>query len=351
MIVSPSHASSSVDRSAVLTRNLNDVELGALDALAEELVSRFETAESEFFADEAGRMALALPISLRHLGYEFRLGRAARVLRLRGLALDEATLMPTPPSWDTPWIEPRILKLEVCHALIASLLGDIFGWHTQENGRFFRHIIPNPEDAREQLGSSSDVDLEWHNEEAFHPARADWIVLMCYRNHERAVTTVCPTSLIKLDTETAAILRQRRFVITPDKSHRPQFNSSSHWQLGEQDFERIEAMLSRPEPLPLLTGPALDPFIRVDPAFMRAVDLEAQRALERLRAEIDAKLIDVVLESGDFLLIDNLRAVHGRRAYEPLYGPRQRWMRRVNVARDLAKGGDNLVAGPKRRFL
>jgi len=59
------------------------------------------------------------------------------------------------------------------------LFGEIFGWHTQENGRFFRHVIPNRKDEGEQLGSGSSVDLEWHNEESFNPPRADWIALKC----------------------------------------------------------------------------------------------------------------------------------------------------------------------------
>jgi Fe(II)/alpha-ketoglutarate-dependent arginine beta-hydroxylase len=326
-------------------------ELTAIEGIATRLIKGINTVESEVFADDVALAAEELPLSLRLLARDFRVGHGPQVLWLKGLDIQEGDLMGTPESWDCSWTESRILALEVRHALVASLFGYIFGWHTQENGRFFRHIIPNRADEREQLGSSSAVDLEWHNEEAFHPSRADAILMMCYRNHERAETTVCPSATLELDPATVAILRQARFVILPDKSHRPDFNKSSQWQLAAADFQRIEAMLTDPAPQPILTGPMEAPYIRIDPAFMHAIDAESAAALETIKAEVGRKLHGIVLEPGDLLLVDNLRAVHGRRSYRPNYGPRQRWMRRVNLTADLAKGGQNLVAGSKRRFL
>jgi Fe(II)/alpha-ketoglutarate-dependent arginine beta-hydroxylase len=334
----------------ITPRTFTGDEVEAINALTDELAGHFTTVESEDFADAVGRAAQSLPLSLRLLAYEHRLGKGERCLLLKGLVIADDQLMPTPASWDNSWSEPRILKIEIRHALVASLFGDIFGWHTQENGRYFRHVIPHRKDEGEQLGSGSSVDLEWHNEEAFHPSRADLIALNCYRNHERAVTTVCTASSLELSRQTKEILRQPRFVIVPDKSHRPDFNKSTQWVLSAADFSRIEKMLNNPEPDAILAGPDHDPFIRIDPAFMYAIDPEAEAALNEIKAEVDKKQLDVVLESGDFLIIDNLRAVHGRRKYKPEYGPAQRWMRRVNIAADLAKSGKNIWVGNRRRF-
>ena len=326
-------------------------ELLSLNRIAMQLAKRFVSCESEAFATAAALAALELPFSLRSKAKSFALDQRSSALLLKGFSINEATLMATPPSWDTPWEQPLIHQLEVTQALIASLFGEIFGWHTQENGRFFRHIIPHPADASEQLGSSSTVDLEWHNEEAIHPSRADWVVLMCYRNLERAGTTICPTSILDLEADTEAVLRTDRFIIVPDKSHRSDFNQSKHWQLSSEDFARIERMLGSPEPQPVLTGPSEFPYMRIDPAFMHGIDAEAVAALEAIKAEINRKLIDVVIEAGDFLIINNLRTVHGRRAYRPLYGPQQRWMRRVNVACDVNKAGQVITIGTPRRFI
>jgi len=160
------------------------------------------------FAAAASLAAEELPLTLRQKAKSFALDQNASALLLKGFRIDDATLMATPTSWDTPWEVAQIHLLEVTQALIASLFGEIFGWQTQENGRFFRHIIPHPADAVEQLGSSSAVDLQWHNEEAFHPARADWVVLMCYRNREQAIMTICPMSAIQR-TRAAKISRSR----------------------------------------------------------------------------------------------------------------------------------------------
>jgi len=121
--------------------------------------------------------------------------------------------------------------------------------------------------------------------------------------------------------------------------------------LSAEDFQRIEKMLTHPDPQPVLTGPSDDPFLRIDPAFMYAIDPEAEQALKEIKAEVDSKLVDVVLQPGEFLVIDNLRCVHGRRRYKPQYGAQKRWMRRVNIAVDLAKGGQNIWMGSRRRFL
>jgi Fe(II)/alpha-ketoglutarate-dependent arginine beta-hydroxylase len=338
---------------AVDLRIFTAEELRGLNRIAAQLALRFNTCESPSFAAAASLAAEELPLTLRQKAKSFALDQNASALLLKGFRVDDATLMATPTSWDTPWEVAQIHRLEVIQALIASLFGEIFGWQTQENGRFFRHIIPNPADALEQLGSSSAVDLQWHNEEAFHPARADWIVLMCYRNLEHAVTTLCPMSAIQLDADVEAVLRSNRFIILPDKSHRSEFNQSKHWHLSREDFNRIERMLETPLPQPVLTGPSQAPFLRIDPEFMHALDgdRDAEAALATIKAAISAHLTDVTLAPGDFLIIDNLRAVHGRRAYTPLYGPQQRWMRRVNVARDLYKGGQNITFETPRRFI
>jgi alpha-ketoglutarate-dependent taurine dioxygenase len=42
----------------------------------------------------------------------------------------------------------------------------------------------------------------------------------------------------------------------------------------------------------------------------------------------------VVLRPGEMILIDNGRAVHGRRPFKPTYSGRDRWLKRVNVAKE-----------------
>jgi alpha-ketoglutarate-dependent taurine dioxygenase len=73
----------------------------------------------------------------------------------------------------------------------------------------------------------------------------------------------------------------------------------------------------------------------IDPAYMDTLpgDHEGARAVEEFCAAIDESLIDVVLEPGDVLIINNRRVVHGRRPFKARYDGTDRWLKRVNVTR------------------
>jgi alpha-ketoglutarate-dependent taurine dioxygenase len=77
----------------------------------------------------------------------------------------------------------------------------------------------------------------------------------------------------------------------------------------------------------------------VDPYYMRvpADDKEAQNALNVLTKAIDEQLVDIVLKPGDCCFIDNYRPVHGRKAFSARYDGTDRWLKRINITRDLRK--------------
>jgi hypothetical protein len=54
-----------------------------------------------------------------------------------------------------------------------------------------------------------------------------------------------------------------------------------------------------------------------------------------LLGQLSANLTDVVLRPGDVLVVDNLRAVHGRRSFQARFDGNDRWLRRVSAVRDL----------------
>jgi Fe(II)/alpha-ketoglutarate-dependent arginine beta-hydroxylase len=195
----------------------------------------------------------------------------------------------------------------------------------------------------QQLGSSSTTNLEWHNEDAFHPMRADWIMLFCLRNIDGVATTFAPIHDIPLDPETRGTLFEERFVILPDESHTASFNTST---TGVDDgagvrraFAQIAEMNAAPPRTAILSGDPDTPYVRIDPAFMQRDlgDPVAERALDTIITGIDGRLEDVVLAPGELLIIDNKRAVHGRRPFQARYDGTDRWLRRINVTADLRK--------------
>jgi alpha-ketoglutarate-dependent taurine dioxygenase len=52
---------------------------------------------------------------------------------------------------------------------------------------------------------------------------------------------------------------------------------------------------------------------------------------------IEERLFDLVLEAGQVIFIDNFKAVHGRRPFKAHYDGTDRWLKRVNLTRDLRK--------------
>ena len=323
---------------SIYTHHVSPSERIAIDLVIDELTSSFGSVETPEFADACSLSAQQLPRSLRELAHRFKyLHIHCGAVLLRGLPVDDARIGPSPVHWDAPWRNPPTLREEIMQCLLTAALGDIFGWRTQENGRFLRHIVPIDKESDEQLGGSSSSTLVWHNEEAFHALRSDFLSIFCYRNEECAETILAYIGDLHIPDEQWAILSAARFIILPDKSHLPDQNISEHWRLDDHAFAHIQRMHSNPQPVPSLSGARDQPFIQVDEAFMRAIDgdHEAAASLDWLLRQFDAKKKAVVMAPGDMLWIDNKRAVHGRAIYRPNYGPRQRWLRRVNVTLNL----------------
>jgi enduracididine beta-hydroxylase len=61
---------------------------------------------------------------------------------------------------------------------------------------------------------------------------------------------------------------------------------------------------------------------------------------EEVTRRFDEVIGDCVLEAGDFCFIDNYQAVHGRKPFEARFDGTDRWMKRINVVRDLRRSRD-----------
>jgi hypothetical protein len=149
--------------------------------------------------------------------------------------------------------------------------------------------------------------------------------------------------MLELDPGVARTLSEPRYTIRPDESH----GAADGGHHGADDdtlkgaYRHIEEMLNNPRPQPVLLGHPRSPYLRLDPYFMPPGDEVSQRALDSLIREIDSKLSEVVLRPGDFLFVDNYRAVHGRKSFKARYDGADRWLKRINVTRDLRKSRDS----------
>jgi len=313
-----------------------------IEELSEELSQEFSSVEEQSFGDRVALLSQELPRDLRRKLLEFRIHESAEgVCHISGLEVDDDAIGPTPEHWKVRRRPAAAHRLECAFALLASAVGEPIAWRTQQDGTLMHDILPIQGHEGEQLGSGSEELLWWHTEDAFHPYRGDYLGMFCMRNPDRVPTTVCAISEVLLDEESRRCLFEPHFTIRPDESHlaknalRPVAGDLS------DSYRSIERMWNQPQKLEVLFGDPDAPYLRLDPYFMDPADHpRAQQALDKLIKAIDESLWDLVLKPGDVCLLDNYQVVHGRRAFRARFDGSDRWLKRLNLVRDLRKSRD-----------
>jgi L-asparagine oxygenase len=264
-----------------------------------------------------------LPESLVRWMADMRVAETTPVTVVDLLDVDDAVIGPSPLQPRTAPERGSSRREEFAVVLLASLLGDVFSFGTLQGGRLVHDLAPIPSESTEQSGYSSDSTLEPHNEDHFHPLRADYLVLLCLRNPDAVPTEVVTFDALDLSPEHVAVLRQPRYRLIADPTHLEGGADPRGWAA----------------PQPLLFGDPGSTYGRVDPFFTECLpgDAEAQEAADALAAQLVEHVVPVALRPGQALVIDNYRAAHGRRPFRPRFDGTDRWLKRVSVARDLRR--------------
>lgn len=322
--------------------NLTQEEIERIDPLLGSLAEIYKTVEDPDFVNQAPVFAHELPLRVRQALNEFRIREEGDgVLVVSGLPVDDERIGDTPSHWAKRADVSPALREEFFFVLAGSLLGEPIGWATQQDGFLMHDVVPMKEHENEQLGFGSATDLEWHTEDAFHPYRADYIGLMCLRNPTNVPTTTGSINRVRYDKEKMGTLFEAHFTIRPDESHLEKNRVKAHQNSEEcltTSYDKINQMNSNPDRISVLFGDAANPYIRLDPYFMEPPsDQRAKQSLDEFIAEMDRAMDGVVLQPGDLLFVDNYRCVHGRPSYTPRYDGKDRWLKRINITRDLRK--------------
>jgi len=298
---------------------LNSDEVASLKKLIAEIAVRYDSVEDPAFLEEATVWAQEMPRRLRAALNHFRLAEPdAAHLIISGFPIDDEKIGRTPEHWNRPLAERRpTLEEEIFFVLASSLLGECIAWKTQQAGRLVHDVMPIRGMEQEQIGTGSEQLITWHTEDAFHPMRGDYLAMMCLRNADRVPTTFASLERIRLDPEDWQTLFEPHYTVKPDLSH----------------------TAGKAAKIALLFGDPRSPYIRIDHYFMDRVEdnPKAQKAFDALIDAVDAEIEDMVLEPGDVCFIDNYKAVHGRRAFKARYDGHDRWLKRINITRDLRK--------------
>jgi hypothetical protein len=301
----------------VHSHELAGEELGVIRPLVEEVASLHASVEEAAFLENVSTYAQELPRRLRAFLNVFRLTEPSGVCLISGYPVDDAKVGKTPPHWRKEPDDSNAAEEEIFLNLCGALLGDAIAWSHQRDGLICQDLVPIEGHESKMLGSGSELELVWHTEDARYSYRGDYIGLMCLRNLAAVPTTFALIDEVRLDPERVEVLFEPRFVFCPDPSH-------------PSDSEGEKA--------PVLFGDPGSPYIRFDPYSMdRPESREARSAMDYLIRMIDDNMTGAALLPGECLFIDNYKAVHGRSSFKARFDGTDRWLKRINVARDLRK--------------
>ena len=310
---------------------LREEEVGEIRLLVREVASRHSSVEGADFLDSVNTYAQELPRRLRAFLNTFRLTEPSGVCLISGYPVDDAKVGKTPSHWRKKPDGSYTMEEEVFLNLCGALLGDAIAWSHQRDGIICQDLVPIEGHANKMIGSGSELELVWHTEDASYSYRGDYIGLMCLRNPDAVPTTFALIDEVQLDPDQVEILFEPRFFFRPDPSHP-----------SDKKGEKASVLFGDPG----------SPYVRFDPYCMDRPETEVARsAMDYLARAIDEKLTGVALLPGDCLFIDNYKAVHGRSSFKARFDGTDRWLKRINVARDLRKSRAVRMAPASRVIL
>ncbi|MFD9691731.1 TauD/TfdA family dioxygenase [Kitasatospora sp. NPDC059088] len=271
------------------------------------------------------RMAMAaelLPLRLRQFLTSARADESD-VITVSGLPLSTG-MSPTPVGWriaaDTGagyWEEALLM-------LVACALADPFAWADQQDGRILHDVCPARGEENSLTSASSEANLSLHTEDVFHACRADYVALLCLRNPDAVGTTIVRTS--ELDLPHRELLFGDHFRFFPDDSH--------------TDGGDAAAAARKAQVGSVLFGSEALPYFRFDLDFIApavATDTRTQAAISDVQKHLEKAVERVVLAPGDLVFLDNYQVVHGREPFRARFDGTDRWLKRVNLIRDVRR--------------
>jgi enduracididine beta-hydroxylase len=325
------------------TLALTDREVLMASAVARGLTRCITSTDDPALYERLALTAHRLPRRLREFLLRFRLDERAGVVLIRGLLLDTGSAGPTPSLWRDEEAIRRTLEFEVVLLLCGSLIGDPFAWATQQGGALVNDVIPVSAYEHSQVGAGSLAALKWHTEDAFHPLRADWIALACVRNPDNVSTTVAHVDDALPFVRDPEELFQPCVFIRPDEAHMPGFKQPVRPAIDvETVVDTYPRYRNRDCPVSVLSGSPHAPELCIDPSYMEILSSGSPvaRAIDDLCAGLDRVQQPVVLRASDALFIDNRRVVHGRAPFYARYDGSDRWLKRINVMRDIRRASN-----------
>lgn len=224
--------------------------------------------------------------------------------------------------------EAELAVTNAIHLGLIRILGCTpYAVSYENDGRLIRNVVPNPEASGTTSSWGADSEFFWHSDnphQPFGPPGSDprlytppYLTFYAVRNEERVPTeiTALDDVVVRLDEETRLNLLAAEFEVgAPDSND------------GDATGPLVKAAV-------LETGPDGRHRVRYDRGTTVGVTAAAQQALERWSTALKAiPAAEMVLDTGDFMIFDNHRVLHRRKAFTPRPHATARWLRRCYAA-------------------
>ncbi|HEY7961863.1 MAG TPA: TauD/TfdA family dioxygenase [Solirubrobacteraceae bacterium] len=276
----------------------------------------------DLFCRQARRAARRMPDRVADLLADFaRLGTETGTLLIQTLPLEKP---PPTPADNRSHLGERTLLARV-QAIVNHACGEMVAYQAEGHGRLYQDMVPNRALAQSQTSLGSRVELELHTEQAFSSLKPDVLSLACLRGHPDAQTYVLPAHVLlaQLGTFERKLLREPLWMTGVD---------GSFCQGGHEFIEGDER-----GPLAIIAGAEDDPTFVFDQDLMRGLTEEAQAMIDRIVHIYHTHRCSHTLKPGQILLLDNVRAVHGRSPFTPNFDGNDRFIIRSFAVRDLVR--------------
>ena len=199
-------------------------------------------------------------------------------------------------------------------SILLSFLGEMIAYEAEGNGYLFQNITPSKNMINLQTSVGSNIELEIHTEQAFSPLRPDFLSLACLKGDPNAWTYILPVNILlqNLSTDEIELLWKPLWNIGIDLS----FKIS-----GKPDEIR--------GPISILQGNPNYPILVFDQDLMTGITEEAQQIIYRIIDIYKRFRIQICLQAGDILILDNRFVVHGRSPFSPKFDGNDRFLIRA----------------------
>jgi L-asparagine oxygenase len=238
-----------------------------------------------------------------------------------GLPYPTSMTLPKTPDNNYSKIGESTL-LAYIQSILLNVIAELISYEAEGHGRLFQDVVPVKKMENEQTSVGSNTELEIHTEQAFSKLRPDILSLACIRGDTLAQTYILPVMKIleNMDDAERKMLRLPLWKTGVDLS----------FKLNGNAF--IEGDIRGP--FPIISGDDIDPKLLFDQDLMFGVNEDADNLIK--------KIIDIYykyrnqhnLQTGEIILIDNMRAVHGRSPFYPKYDGNDRFLIRCFAVYD-----------------